>query len=293
MEVNIITDLNNKWGLSKDVKILQTTLHRLRVTTHIASHQQTPTPRKYANFHLEIISPQYFRSNEYNILIPNQEWFQKNWLRQSLLRFNETWTKTHVAQDIFTNLQFKNTKFMGYTSIDQYDPSILRKPQFFHATGSSSMKNTPYVISEWKNHPEYPMLHWYCSTEQYLYLAEDRPNLTCHMGRVTDEEIKYMQNESMWIIQPSASEGFGHCIMEALSTGNTVISLDAPPMNEYPVILSECKFVGYHNFGSCYVPTNLTDTIKKAMDSPQNNREAYLLMSEQFAKRVSDYIRSI
>ena len=61
----------------------------------------------------------------------------------------------------------------------------------------------------------------------------------------------------MWAVQPSMSEGFGHCLVEPASTGTEVITLDAPPMNEFPEFqLLPAKMTGQHHYGNLYVPTS-------------------------------------
>ena len=57
-------------------------------------------------------------------------------------------------------------------------------------------------------------------------------NIDHRIGRIDDAELRRLQNACRFHIAPSEAEGFGHCLMEAMSVGAVVITVDGEPMNE-------------------------------------------------------------
>src|SRR4029077_10400787 len=61
---------------------------------------------------------------------------------------------------------------------------------------------------------------------------EDIPEHVSVMKDLSDGELQVLQNKCLFHLQPSASEGFGHVLHEALSVNANILTVDAPPMNE-------------------------------------------------------------
>ena len=58
------------------------------------------------------------------------------------------------------------------------------------------------------------------------------PNIEARVGYLSDQEICRLQNESLFHLCLSLTEGWGHYIVEAMGVGAVTITVDARPMNE-------------------------------------------------------------
>ena len=133
--------------------------------------------------------------------------------------------RTKECQRIFQNLG-KEVYFLGFTSKNYYDASIEKDfSQFFHLAGNSLQKGTSTIIGMWKENPEFPRL----TILKHGYIDPDLINLSWIPNYVSVEELCLLMNQSGVHLCPSETEGFGHYIMEAMSTGAVVITTDAPP----------------------------------------------------------------
>ncbi|HEX2493997.1 MAG TPA: glycosyltransferase [Steroidobacter sp.] len=180
------------------------------------------------NVMLEHIRPEHLDLAKRNVLIPNPEWFlEEN--RALLDRIDLVLVKTRHAQQQFDSLGVR-TRFVGFTSIDRRMQEQKRKA-FFHLAGRSRHKGTEELLRIWRKHPEWPDL----TVLQHPRMAKQcvkAPNIDHRIGYISDAELKRLQNSHLFHLCPSETEGFGHYIVEAMSVGAIVLTLDAPPMNE-------------------------------------------------------------
>jgi hypothetical protein len=163
------------------------------------------------------------------VLLPHPEWFLPRDM-EALHRIDLVLTKTREAQRIFAGKGCR-TLCIGFTSEDRRDGSVPRERAFFHLAGSSRTKNTGPLLALWRRHPEWPRL----TVVQHPKEAKPEApaaNIEHRIGYLEDAELKRLQNAHRFHLCPSATEGFGHYIVEAMSVGAVVITLDAPPMNE-------------------------------------------------------------
>ena len=163
------------------------------------------------------------------VLLPHPEWFLPRDM-EALHRIDLVLTKTREAQRIFAGKGCR-TLCIGFTSEDRRDGSVPRERAFFHLAGSSRTKNTGPLLALWRRHPEWPRL----TVVQHPKEAKPEApaaNIEHRIGYLEDTELKRLQNAHRFHLCPSATEGFGHYIVEAMSVGAVVITLDAPPMNE-------------------------------------------------------------
>ena len=256
MRITILTNRDSKWGLSRDAKIVSDLLLTRGHEVAIADFRNPPTGQKaHVNIHLEIKAGRWFNHAIRNVLVPNQEWFPTEWIPQSLLRYHGVFCKTHHAYDIYKALGFKNTVYTGFTSLDFAHTDVEKQPTCYHIAGNSMFKGTQYILANWQ--PDWPTIYVYGANEAHkTYFDQNKkPNVVCKYGYMSEHEMIQTVNRHTWAIQPSASEGFGHCIAEPLSAGLQVVTLDAPPMNEFtPTQKLPAKQIGKHHLGNMYAP---------------------------------------
>jgi glycosyltransferase involved in cell wall biosynthesis len=280
MTVSIIGRDNNS-GLTKDRDILLGIIPNSQFRS--IDHFHPPEPG--VSIFTEIIDVRYL--NDYNILIPNQEWFFRGWIKE-LKKFQAIWVKTHLAYQIFSSMH-PNVKYIGFTSIDMYR-EVEKKHICFHAQGKSSDKGTEFLM-KWDK--ELPYINVLSHKLSIL-----RPNLRTWRNRLPQDEYEILANESLIHVCPSTMEGFGHYINEAKSMGNVVVTTDSAPMNE--LITDKrflCKVVSADQKDSClgtWTRTNseeINNTVKGILDLDlieigKQNRTEFLKQDADFKERL-------
>lgn len=253
MKIQILTRLNGV-GLSHDAQLIANILqarghavtmaepiHRRRVTLRAIRLGQDIRRRYGAivghdirpdhdiNLMLEHIFPSYFETARRNLLIPNPEWVRNKWLPY-LHDFDLIIAKTLHARQIFERLGYP-VKWIGFTSNDRMDANVPRKRAFLHMPGKSTTKGTDNLVALWAAHPEWPALTliWRNGPARGGEIAS---NITLLDKYLPEAELRKVQNEHIFHLCPSQTEGYGHYIAEALSVGAVVITTDAEPMNE-------------------------------------------------------------
>lgn len=248
--VNLIA-WDNGVGLSRDLRLIAETLRaggfsvdiqpgrgrgKLRKwfgpwarRMRIALHRLQRRPRYDLNLMLEHIHPELLGAARHNAFIPNPEWCLPRDVRR-LTRMDRVLAKTDHALDIFGRRGCAVAP-IGFTSVDRHDPDVARQRTFFHLAGRSGAKRTRLVLETWARHPEWPTL----TVVQHPRMADFRPqaaNIVHRIDYIDDQELRRLQNESLFHLCPSETEGFGHYLVEALSVGAVTLTTDAEPMNE-------------------------------------------------------------
>lgn len=177
----------------------------------------------------EHVVPAFLDDAPRRVLLPHPEWFLPRDM-EALDRIDLVLAKTREAQRIFA-AQGCRALCIGFTSDDRRDAAVPRERAFFHLAGSSRTKNTGPLLALWRRHPEWPRLTVVQHPKEACAGAS-APNIEHRIGYLDDAELKRLQNAHRFHVCPSTTEGFGHYIVEAMSVGAVVISLDAPPMNE-------------------------------------------------------------
>ncbi len=181
------------------------------------------------NIFLEHVRAEYLPMARANVFIPNPEWFDH---RDTGLmpHVHGVFVKTRHAEALFQE-RTSTVQFIGFTSRDRRDGDLARNRGFFHLAGRSENKNTEPLLALWRRHPEWPTLT-VVQNPRTAKPAARVANIDHRVDYLDDAELRRLQNAHTFHLCPSQTEGFGHYIMEALSTGAVTITLDAAPMNE-------------------------------------------------------------
>lgn len=188
-------------------------------------------------FHLEQIHWEQFLFARRNFIIPNPE-FTDPAVLPKIPRLTAIACKTRLAETLFRKVD-PRVRFIGFTSEDRHANRVKKDfRHFLHVAGKSTFKGTDALLQLWQEHPEWPQLTIVWSpVDPYgrprKRLAPDLSNVRVLHERLSEERLRALQNACGIHVCPSVAEGFGHYIMEGLSTGAVVLTTDGPPMNEF------------------------------------------------------------
>lgn len=324
-KINIIT-VDNSGGLTRDAQILKKILqksgfkvslfevgkptighkiHKLYTEgEYFFSKKIQQSPPYDINLFLQDFIPAWFPRAKINCLIPNQEWFRDDFL-PFLPNFDYILCKTKYAQSIFDKLGCQ-TEFISFTSFDGWDNQQEKDyNHFFHLAGSSSVqKGTKTIIEVWSHHPEWPTLTLRQNKKPFHISA---PNINYIYDFLDDMTLQKYQNNFGVHLCPSEAEGFGHYIVEAMSTKALTLTTNAPPMNEL-ITPERGALVGYKHqkeqrLGTNYYvdPNELEKKIeevlgmsnKKKQELGENARNWYLENDQFFRTKIVEFLRDL
>lgn len=251
MRVNLVTS-DNGAGLSRDMGLLAATLSAAGVditvtvlrrgklrkwfrpwfvgAANVLRRMGRRKPAFRLNLMLEHVRAEYLPWAEINVLVPNPEYLLPPDI--SLLpRVDCAWVKTRHAEEILNRLGSR-TEYIGFTSEDRWEESVVRERAFLHVAGKSGNKGTRAILEAWKQHPEWPRLTVVQRSNTSQENEADPANVVRLTRYLTDEALRSLQNSHRFHLCPSRTEGFGHYLMEALSVGAVTLTTDGAPMNE-------------------------------------------------------------
>lgn len=258
---------DNGAGLSRDLPLLGDALQRAGCATQVVglphrgrfaewmTHVQSArkAPMFDANVMLERIRPEFQRAARYNVLVPNPEYFRPQ-DRNALARIDTVWVKTQHAERLFQQLGAR-THYIGFDSPDRFDASVPRRATFFHGPGRSANKGTQALLTLWKKHPEWPTLTvaW---RRKRVEIDALPANVKLIREHIADTDYRRLQNEHRFHLCPSQTEGYGHYLVEAMSCGAVIVTLNAEPMNELVTaergVLVPAKPIGTQDLATLY-----------------------------------------
>ena len=133
----------------------------------------------------------------------------------------------------------------------------------------------------------------------------ERGSLKVLAGWLDEDVFRHLQQTSGIHLSPSSTEGFSQAMHEAMSAASIVVTLDAPPMNEF-VLDTDClvplknlwKPTAFQYLATLYDydVRDLVKIVKELTALPQDqliekglkNREFYLKNRENFRKRLKE-----
>ncbi len=168
-----------------------------------------------------------------NYLIPNQDWFRSDTEKVTLTDENIILLcKTRDALRAFSDIKDRSY-YLGFTSLDRHQNRVKKDyKKCLHLAGKSEKKGTLTVIEAWKKHLDWPPLTLQSTVEAHIKLARNVPNINLITSNQSGDDLLNLMNSHGVHICISEMEGFGHYIVEALSTGAIVVTTDGAPMNE-------------------------------------------------------------
>lgn len=250
MTNTLIISKDNQYGLTRDNNLL---MRAMSNASNLEVRTANIRDRNLFNrffqkreaeraVHMERFFPHWCGSADTHWLIPNQERFPQRHLRR-LKKVDLVLGKSRHAVEIFHKLGAR-AEYLGYTSEDRYDPTIEKHwDSFFHLAGGSTLKGTEDLISLWGKHPEWPRLTLVQKEKNAAKILPDNVNLLS--GYMSDDTLRVIQNRHGMHLCPSRAEGWGHHLVEAMSTASLIIATDAPPMNEH--LTHECALLVPYN----------------------------------------------
>lgn len=219
-------------GLEKDRKLLTPILESLGHSVHFVQYDEPHEGKYDLLIALEVVSRHLAAlSDAPPLLLVNPEWMHPQSVKIVKQCFGRVLCKTQESYRICKELFGGQAAYTGFVSEDRYEPKIERAPTFLHIAGQSQAKNTQAIIDAWRWKKNGSSLY------AKLFVVSDFPvddvpeNVTL-LKDLSDEELKRLQNSCIFHLQPSATEGFGHVLHEAMSVNANILTVDAPPMNE-------------------------------------------------------------
>lgn len=313
MKINLL-GISKGQGHQKDIAILKSVLEHSEHEVTVNDVEAKPFYFKWSqkkeydlNIFMEKINPLWLPAAKVNSLIPNQESFfiasgekeveQLFEKRKALLdHIDLVLCKTHYAEKIFKGLG-KRCLYVSFTSPDHGLNREDKKKQFLHLAGESLFKGTTEVIHCWEQRKDLPPMFMGINPKRQFFCRA----LNIHMLAqfFTLEELKELQNRSLFHVAPSRTEGFGHTLMEAMSTSAIVLTTDAPPMNEL-VTENRGILIPYTSqmpvgLGAmfCVSPEEIAKAVEKALNLTDNeiackqkNARAFYEENDRFFKKT-------
>jgi hypothetical protein len=310
MNIAIVTNWNGI-GLQRDGELLHDFL--LELGHQVIRYQwdePVPAPPVSGNgqpndlaIFFEVVPRHYLEIAPVRWLFANPEWVKPHMVKVIDRHIHRIFTKTHEAQRILEPLFPSRTVYTGFLARDQYDPEINRQPWFLHIGGNSTLRGTQAVVDAWRWKKDGQALEvplWVVSTA-----LDERPEIENiqYFEKLSEDHLKLLQNQCMFHIYPSGTEGYGHAVHEAHSVGATLFTTDAPPMfemaNIYPL---PAKKVSKYNLADVYEVSALDifSAVSVTMEiykkrPPREwaeeraiNRNSFLAANEEFRKIFSE-----
>jgi glycosyltransferase involved in cell wall biosynthesis len=232
MRLSLVTNLSSR-GLARDAHLLYDLLHGLG---HVVLLQQYDEPSQgqvdLAIFLETVVEDLIPCSKAAPWLFTNPEFIYDRDINVIRERFSKVLCKTHEAFRICSELFPEQAVYTGFMAQDRYMAGIPRFRQFLHVAGSSRVKGTQSVVDAWKWKHNGKGIEAPLIVVSDWFEDEHLPDNVRVVKDIQDDSLAILQNECLFHLQPSGTEGFGHTLRESLSVNAILVTTGVPPMNE-------------------------------------------------------------
>jgi glycosyltransferase involved in cell wall biosynthesis len=294
LTVHIFTHFNGI-GLETDERILRAAIEKLGHNVRSFNWDDRNQIEADVNIFLEQILPDKIPFGKRNWLIPNPEWYVQD--IALLDKMDLILCRTQQSISIFK--QKYPIFYLGFTSPDAYRPEVQKDYSLcVHLPGASNFqKGTKEVFRVWRHYPGLPKL---TLVDWTATIHSSQPNLEIIPYKLAENDYRILQNQGGIHICPSYAEGFGHYILEAMSTGAVLLTTNGLPMNELvkdkrcllPVTTVEPYRLGVrYNIARLYMRDRIQAIMKLSNEEKAEigaaNRREYLRRTKEFHQRLA------
>ena len=261
MNIAIVSAIKNGIGLQREYELLREYLemelgHTVTGYDHEGTKDLVGVDGSYdLAIFLEVVPRNMLGLAERRWAFLNPEWTKPEMIEIVERSFEKVFAKTHEAERIFEPLFPGRVHYTGFLCRDQYEPNYPRIHVFLHLAGNSLLRGTEAVLDAWrwkKNGEQLKVPLWVVGTAKFSREGFENDDRVMFLDRLNEDELKRTQNMCRYHILPSATEGFGHALHEALGVNAVVITTDAPPMNELEALRIPAEKVGKYNLADIY-----------------------------------------
>ena len=243
MRINIIGNLKHNTGVSQDVHVLHGLIaHVFGKDTEVCHipHYFPQCSQAEINFFVEVINPALFMYAAKNIWIPNPEWTYQTWAPYMRM-VDEIWVKTREAEKLFYDVAHTSPmehpikiRYVGWTSIDKVQPDKKNYHKAIVPVGKNVWRNPKPIIQAYMRIQQADPNRFSHLPELHIVYSPQHMNLPpipesiaskciIHAEVMKEKDYDELLQECGLCICMSASEGFGHAVNEAMSTGSVLM----------------------------------------------------------------------
>jgi len=249
MRINLISNHRKDTGLAQDVDIIRGLLTAVfddKVQIALIQYTQPQCIEADFNIFFEIINPCLFPYAGRNIWIPNHEWTFQDWIPYMHM-VNEIWVKTHEAERIFKSLTATHVRYIGWTSLSKEYSSKKNYYKAIVPLGKNIYREIQVIFDAYIrlkqtapiDFARLPVLN--VVSQRQIDVPDLITDKVVLHGKLSSEDYDNLVKESGLCICLSKTEGFGHAVNEAMSSGcNLILSSIAPFLED---VAEEALFV--------------------------------------------------
>jgi len=230
MRIGLVSNLNSR-GLNLDATLIANLLKDHQTT--LIQYDEPHRKRYDLLIFFERVVPEFVElSRGAPWLFVNPEFLFEEEFPLIREKFGHVLCKTREALRICGEIFPEQAIYTGFIARDKWQPEIPRQRRFLHVAGNSRVKGTQAVIDAWKWARNGKRIELPLTVVADWLEEENLPANVTILKNISEDELTPLQNECLFHIQPSGTEGFSHTIHEALSVEACLLTLNAPPMDE-------------------------------------------------------------